>query len=1176
MQILVLGPPAIREDGQSLELRDRKGVGLLAYLAIQGRTTRDKLADLFWTDMNQADARRNLRQRLYELKGKLPDGCLNTDGDSVSLETSAQTDLEQFRESISAGNDEAAILLWRGAFLHGLELPSANGFDEWLEPMRETLNVAYHEALRRLATAREERGDLRGALEAHQRLLSDDELQEHHQRETIRLLEALGERETALQQYERYRQTLKRELDDVPLPQTQQLAQRVQHTIQRTITAPTATEPDALSLELRSPLIGREAEWTRLERAAHGLSLIVGEPGIGKSRLADELAYYTARHGSVRRLQGREGSSGSPLYPVAESLREALREPAWVQTLEPIWRVECARLVPEIDPQATPQPMPSLEGRVRFIEGLARALIASVGEQGVIVLDDLHWFDAATLELVGHLARRARDANVRLIATARTLELERNEAVLPILADLKRDGLLTRLDLEPLGERDVRSLIQSLSGGRDAPAFAKRLHAATVGNPFFLLETLRDLFGSGQLYVMADGTWTTPYDNTETYAELPIPTTVRETVIARVDRTGADARRLLEAASLAGDGFDLGLISSATALTEWEGVEAIERAVNAELLEPVNDGYRFNHDLIRRALEDGLNPDRKKLIHRKLAVSLESANGQPARIAEHYEMGGQARQAAPWWIKAAEVAGQIYAYREALSYYDRAILGINEKNLLQIYCKRVQLWQILDDLHGWQKDLEIVSGLTHSSYDVTTQIEIAMLDAEHEGYNRNHKNALKIIENTLQIPGIDKAQKIRLLNIYAQGLIEIGSLNQAEYYLHEILKYPKESNVIYYGRSYMSLAKIYLKKNEIEIAEKWLEEARLCFEELEMTNERLECEYEKSEIEYIKRNLRKSINDFTKTLNQAQKASYITLEKWCYYNLSRVYLDLCDYENTIKYLEMGEKMLSFVKDEGYRAFLLSIRAQIDIFEGKINDGIEKLKSVSNIMTRIKSVNEGYFAKIDIAICYISLNCNLEASKIINEMIVESDSGYYYLEKNWISLARKVSLLNSNDEIDFTLSELIIINKSPAEYSFIAYKIAEYLLFSKKIGDFLDIYNKYDQINCISYLKFSLELQYLIQNNEITIQKCEQVENLLYYSSIPILEKIEIEYQLVFSYQTLGREYDEKLKNITNKITEHIASVYLNLPNNLREPYVFNHSLRLSSRGLSLSNLVLIA
>jgi DNA-binding SARP family transcriptional activator len=991
VQILVLGPPAIREDGQSLELRDRKGVGLLAYLATQGRTTRDKLADLFWTDMNQTDARRNLRQRLYELKGKLPDGCLNTDGDSVSLETSAQTDFQQFRESISAGDDEAAILLWRDSFLHGLELPGAKGFDEWLEPMRETLNTAYHEALRRLATAREERGDLRGALQAHQRLLEDNELQEFHQRETIRLLEALGERESALLQYERYRQTLEQELDDVPLPQTQQLAERVQYAIQRTTDAIVTAEPDALSLELRSPLIGREAEWTRLERAAHGLSLIVGEPGIGKSRLADELAFYTARHGSVRRLQGREGSSGSPLYPVAESLREALREPAWVQILEPIWRVECARLVPEIDPQATPQPMPSLEGRVRFIEGLARALIASVGEKGVIVLDDLHWFDAATLELVGHLARRARDANVRLIATARTEELERNEATAPILVDLKRDGLLTRLDLEPLGERDVRSLIQSLSGGRDAPTFAKRLHTATVGNPFFLLETLRDLFGSGQLYVMADGTWTTPYDgDTESYAELPIPTTVRETVIARVDRTGADARRLLEAASLAGDGFDLALISSATALTEWEGVEAIERAVNAELLEPVNDGYRFNHDLIRRALEDGLNPDRKKLIHRKLAVSLEGANGQPARIAEHYEMGGLARQAAPWRVRAGEEATNLYAYEQALQHFERAIEGsLDSTGEFKVYKIKAQILRILDKRNDAISVINTMLMVAKRLENADFELESCNLLAETVFFNGEPDKALEIINFSLRsidfsLPVLAQIKITRAtINLY------LGNKRESEIDFRETIAFGAQCGLDNLAKAHISLSDILFNKGELEESEIQCDLAKSIFDKMQNNTGLARVLYLQSLLESVKYN-------YNLSLDLCYKAKKIAKEVGIVYLIQSTSLQiakLCFILNRND--EARDTILNEIgfsereRSPQVEVYYLQCLGRIQFLDDKFLEAIETLEKSMKLGSEIGMADSQITGGLLLMEIYIVLNYRedfLVRSNIVSEII----------------------------------------------------------------------------------------------------------------------------------------------------------------------------------------------
>ncbi len=906
LEILLLGRPTFRVDGRPIALRDRKGIGLIAYLSANGTTSRDKLADLLWPEMNQADARRNLRQRIYELKERLPEGFFASDGDEIRLGICAEIDLTHFRAHISAQEDEAAMRLWRGRFLEDLDVPDAPGFKEWLEATRETLTGAYHETLRRLASKHEERGDLRGALETHQRLLNDDELQEFHQRQVIRLLEALGERENAIRHYERYRQTLEQELGDVPLPQTQQIAERVQNAIQRKASDLTVLEiPDAAQLDLRSPLVGRETEWAQLERAKPGLTLITGEPGIGKSRLADEMSYYTARKGAVHRLQGREGSSGSPLYPVAESLREALREPAWANTLEPVWRTECARLVPEIDPSVTPQPMPSLEGRVRFIEGLARAIIASVGNGGAIVLDDLHWFDAATLELVAHLARRAKDANVRLISTARTVELEGNAAAAPILVDLKRDGLLTRLDLEPLQERDVRVLIQSLSGGADAPAFAKRLHAATVGNPFFLLETLRDLFGSGQLQVTADGTWTTPHDDTESYAELPIPATVRETVIARVDRTGADARRLLEAASLAGDGFDLSLISSATALTEWEGVDAIERAVKAELLEEGNDGYRFNHDLIRRALEDGLNPDRKRLIHRKLAVSLENSGGTSVRIAEHYERGGLAKRAALWSIKAGDDAIRIYAHEIALTHYSKALKnGLDVADRLNVHSKRVRIFRNLDKKDLWLKESQILLEVSKHNRNEDFLLESETNLAEIEISTGSSESAYFHILKAINQSKASWNTKANAILVASQALFNLNEFLKAKILLYKLKKSENELHDDILGKLYIYLAELEIFLGNLDKAEIYNQKVESDFT-FGIDKNFLGTIVVKGSIAKSRNNLILALECFEKVLNLSEKYNFARFKHISLINLSKIQLLNRNYEKALNYAEMG-------------------------------------------------------------------------------------------------------------------------------------------------------------------------------------------------------------------------------------------------------------------------------
>jgi DNA-binding SARP family transcriptional activator len=381
-ELFMLGNPILCINDKPLAFRDKKGLGLIAYLAVNGETNRDKLADLLWSELNQTDARRNLRQRLYELKTKIPSQILSTQGDMVRLETPIKTDLSWYQTQLESGDFEAAVQVWRGAFLDALEIPGADGFQDWLENTRTELSASYHEALRQVASTREANGDLRGALEAHKRLLQDDELQEFHQREVMRLLELLGENETALLQFERFSQTLDQELGDTPLPETRAIAQRLRNTNTRGSTPVLAASP---VLNLHTPLIGRENTWQKIKAKTSVLHLILGEPGIGKSRLASDFA---ADHSPTITLQGREGSSGSALYPVAEALRQALQKPNWLSTLEPVWKTECARLIPEFDLEhATHAPPASLEGRVRFLEGLSRALIASLNGTGTIVLD---------------------------------------------------------------------------------------------------------------------------------------------------------------------------------------------------------------------------------------------------------------------------------------------------------------------------------------------------------------------------------------------------------------------------------------------------------------------------------------------------------------------------------------------------------------------------------------------------------------------------------------------------------------------------------------------------------------------------------------------------------------------------------------------------------------------
>ena len=305
------------------------------------------------------------------------------------------------------------------------------------------------------------------------------------------------------------------------------------------------------------------------------------------------------------------------------------------------------------------------------------------------MFDDLQWADPSSLELLAHLARRRRHAPeqmARVLATARSVELKDNAEAAAALQAIADEDNLARMQLEAFDEWSMLQLIQRLSGSAGGARFAARLLGATGGNVFFALETIRALFESGELRLDGSEGWSTRYDDTTTdYAELPLPASVVEAVRSRVARLGPAARRVLETAALAEEGSTLAEIQGATALTEWEALEGVERSVAAHVLDRAGPGYRFVHDLFRGAIRSGLSPERQRLTHAKLAAALEPLQVSPARIAAHWQQAGQADRAAEAWIRAAEAAAAMDSHREAVTHYGRAAdLVVDDARALEL------------------------------------------------------------------------------------------------------------------------------------------------------------------------------------------------------------------------------------------------------------------------------------------------------------------------------------------------------------------------------------------------------------------------------------------------------------------------------------------------------------
>lgn len=478
----------------------------------------------------------------------------------------------------------------------------------------------------------------------------------------MRLQAGLGDRAAALGLFMRLQTALQSELQVAPDDQTQALAAQLRAGDTRLpdadSQAPAAVAPvqrAPLLLSERLPFVGRQAARAQIEAAwAAGQRVYLsGAAGAGKTRLASECV---AGQGAWLRVPCGQDDAEMPYASAVRALR-ALQDAAPDVTL-PAWvRRELSALLPELG--EAPVALATAEAAERLRAAFATAWRLLVRDNfNALLLDDWQWGDSASVDLWNRLDDG--QAPVRWIIAHRSAQLPA-AALQRKRADVDA-GRAVAVTIEGLDEDEALDLVRALSGSPGGHLFARRLQRSTEGNPFFLIETLRSLFEQGQLHEAADGTWSTPFDEaTQDYAELPVPTSVRDAVLARVRALGEPAQRLLEAASLAGDRFDLALLDSVTPLSPALSVAALEHAQAARLLLADAGGYRFAHDLVRQCLADSLSPARSRLLHEALARRMAASGAAPALVALQHERAGQADLAVAWRQRAAEAAWRVHA-----------------------------------------------------------------------------------------------------------------------------------------------------------------------------------------------------------------------------------------------------------------------------------------------------------------------------------------------------------------------------------------------------------------------------------------------------------------------------------------------------------------------------------
>jgi DNA-binding SARP family transcriptional activator len=704
----ILGPLEVLDEDRPVALGGSKQRALLALLLLHANETlsTDRLIDELWAERPPAAAAKTVQMQISRLRKALAGEAGSCSaGEVVTRERGYELvldperlDSHRFERLVAEGRSElagghperavaaleGALSLWRGVPLAEL---AAEPFAQREIARLDDLRAAALEQLIEAKLALGGHAEVVGQLEAM--------IGEHPYRERLRaqLMLALyrSDRQAdALQAYQDARRTLVEELGIEPGERLRELERAIlaqDPGLRLAAEEPAAAEP---AVELaRSAFVGRERELAELVGglddafAGRGrLFLLGGEPGIGKSRLAEELIAHAKARGA-RVLVGRcWEAGGAPAYwPWVQSLRSYLRGTKPVAVRGQLGRgaSEIAQMLPEVReliPDLPAPPSAESEGaRFRLFDATGTFLRnATQAEPLVLVLDDLHASDTPSLLLLRFLAGELADARILIIGVYRDVELRPDHPLASTLAELSRQRTTRRLRLGGLTEVNVARFIELTAHLEPPKALAAALHDQTDGNPLFIDEAVRLLAVEGRL-AEAGGS--------RAWAPV-IPQSARDVIGRRFGRLPEECTELLTLAAVLGREFSVRALGRVSELGGDRVLDVLDDALAENLLSQVPGALgrlRFSHGLVRDVLYDQLSPGRRARMHRRIGETLEiiyAEDPEPhlAELCHHFfeaAPGGDTAKALDYARRAGERAGALLAYEEAVRLYRMAV-----------------------------------------------------------------------------------------------------------------------------------------------------------------------------------------------------------------------------------------------------------------------------------------------------------------------------------------------------------------------------------------------------------------------------------------------------------------------------------------------------------------------
>ena len=723
LRVRLFGNPELSFEGSLFEVRP-SALRLLSYLLVRhGKHSRKSVAFNLWPDDPETIAQARLRRQFYNLRQALPNGTqdgtwFRADDLSIGWNDASDysLDIRDFERLVAGGTTSGLA-----ADLYVADL-AADSDDEWIIVERERLRSLHISNLAKLISECRTKGDYSRGIDYAERLLRLEPWREDVVRQLMALRYESGDRGGALRAYDEFARRLREDMAADPMPETRALKLIVDRNESTFEIESGVRQANVPASPLRgTPFVGREHEmeflrscWQRAVAGKGGGLFIAGESGIGKTRLASELAAFVEKNGG-RVITGATTSPEAwPYQALSGALRTSLPLLASID-VEPIWLAVLSQLVPDIRAQRTDLPALTplekdrdqrrlFDAASRYLESLART------RPLLVVLEDFHWAGSSSIAILDFMIRRAYSNRVLVVATYRIEEVPIEHSLLAVRRRLLRERIATQLEPAPLSMNAIQTLVAQMPHPeRLGRSSAERIYRASEGNPLLAIQTIVDLVEKA-----TDGL-ALPLASDADRSEAPFSAIIERTIASRIARLSAKARAVAEVAAVIGVGFDLETIEEVTGWGADVALnsigELLDRRLVRESTERGAHDYVFTHHLIQASIYTGVPIAHRRRRHHRVArvierLSQSRGDDLAGLIASHFERAGVDQMAADYYVKAALSAFALFANEEAIGLATKALeLAKNDLTRVHALSLRADIYEHLGNREAQSEDV---------------------------------------------------------------------------------------------------------------------------------------------------------------------------------------------------------------------------------------------------------------------------------------------------------------------------------------------------------------------------------------------------------------------------------------------------------------------------------------